>query len=80
MMPNGWAHMIELFVLLVERKMAPPTPEEFSWFCTLKANKGNLGFYYFAKRAAKGVQAITKIKESVGNWKYAFLFTLEVGV
>ena len=48
-------------------KDGSPTPEEFSWFYTLKANKGDLGFFYFAKRAAKGVQAVTKIKESLGN-------------
>ena len=58
-MPNGWAYMIGLFILFAERKMAPPTLEEFSWFYTLKSNKGNLGFFYFAKRAVKGVQAIT---------------------
>ena len=78
--PNGWAHIIRVFVLFVERKMAPPTPEEFSWFYTLKSNKGNLGFCYFAKRAVKGVQAVTKIKESLGNWKDAFFFIPEVGI
>ena len=46
--PNGWAHMIGLFGLFVERNMGPPTPKEFSWFYTLKANKGDQGFYYFA--------------------------------
>ena len=45
--------MIGLYVLLMEQKMSPPTPEEFSWFYTLKANKGDQGFYYFAKKAAK---------------------------
>ena len=58
--------------------MASSTPEEFLWFYTLKANKSDLGFYYFAKWAVKGVQAITKIKESLGNWKDTFFFTLEV--
>ena len=33
--PNGWAQMIGLFVLFAERKMEPPTPEEFSWFILL---------------------------------------------
>ena len=66
-MPNGWTHMIEFFILFVKRKMDPLTPEEFSWFYTLKSNKDDLGFYYFAKRAAKGVQAVTKIKESLRN-------------
>ena len=54
--------------------------EEFSWFYTLKSSKGNLGFYYFAKRVAKGVQAITKIKKSLGNWKETFFVTPEVDV
>ena len=53
--PNGWAHMIRLFGLFVKRKMDPPTPEEFSWFYTLKSSKGDLGFYYFAKQAIKEV-------------------------
>ena len=66
-MPNGWAHMIGLFILFIERKMDPSSPEEFSWFYTLKSSKGDLGFYYFAKRATRDVQAITKIKESLGN-------------
>ena len=78
--PNEWAHMIGLFVLFVERKMSPPTPEEFSWFCSLKSKKGELGFYYFVKRAIKGVQAVTKIKVSLSNLKDAFFFTPEVGV
>ena len=60
--------------------MSPPTPEEFSWFYTLKANKGDQGFYYFGKRAAKGLQVVTKIRESLGNWKDNFFFTPEVGV
>ena len=60
--------------------MFPSTPKEFSWFYTLKANKGDMGFYYFAKWVVKGLQAITKIKESLGNWKDTFFFTLEVGV
>ena len=65
--PNGWAHMIGLYVLFVERKMSPLTVEELSWFYTLKANKGDQGFYYFVKRTTKGLQAITKIRESLGN-------------
>ena len=64
--------MIGLYILFMEHKMSPPTPEEFYSFYTLKANKGDHGFYYFAKRAAKGfqaitIQAITKIRESLGN-------------
>ena len=61
--------MIGLYMLFVERKMSPSTPEEFYWFYILKANKGDHGFYYFAKKAVKGLQAVTKIKESLGNWK-----------
>ena len=60
--------------------MAPLTLEEFSWFYNLKSNKGDLGFFYFAKWAVKGVQVVTKIKESLGNWKDAFFFTPKVGV
>ena len=41
--------------------MSPRTPEEFSWFYTLKGNKGDQGFYYFAKRAVKGLQVATKL-------------------
>ena len=72
--------MIGLFVLLIKRKMAPLTLEEFSWFYTLKSNKGDLSFFYFAKQAVKGVQVVTKIKESLGNWNDAFFLTLEVSV
>ena len=64
-MPNVWAHTIGFFVHFAEQKMDPPSLEEFSWFYTLKSSKGNLGFYYFAKRATKDVQAVTKIKESL---------------
>ena len=60
--------------------MDPPSLEEFSWFYTMKSSKGDLGFYYFAKRATKEVQAITKIKESLGNWKDMYFFTPEAGV
>ena len=56
------------------------TLEEFSWFYTLKANKGDQGFYYFVKRVAKGLQAVTKIRESLGNWKDNYFFTPEVHV
>ena len=70
--------MIELFDLFMEHKMGSPTPEEFAWFYTLKANKGDQGFYYFAKRAANGLQDVTKIRESLGNWKDSYFFTSEV--
>ena len=65
--PNGWAHMIGLFGLFVERRMGPPTEAEFVWFYSIKANKNYKRFYYFAKRPTKGLQAITKIKERLGN-------------
>ena len=54
-MPNGWAHLIRLYVLFVECKMSPPTLEKFSWFYTWKANKGG-----------QGSSAVTKIRESLG--------------
>ena len=60
--------------------MTPSTLEEFSWFYTLKSSKGDLRFFYFAKRTIKGVQAITKIKERLGNWEDTYFFTPEVGV
>ena len=72
--------MIGLYILFMERKMSPPTPKELSWFYTLKANKGYQEFYYFAKKVAKGLQAVTKIRECLGNWKDGFFFTPEVGV
>ena len=65
--PNGSTYVIRLYMLFVEWKMSPPTPKEFSWFYTLKANKGDQGFYYFAKRAANGLQVATKIRESLDN-------------
>ena len=57
--------------------MDPPISAEFSWFDTLKSSKGDLGFYYFSKRTSNEIQAITKIKESLGNWKDAYFFTPE---
>ena len=66
--------MIGLFTLFVKQKMDPPTPEEFSWFYTLKSCQGDLGFYYFSKRAFKDIRAIIKIKECFGTWKYAYFY------
>ena len=51
--PNGWAHMIGLFGLFAEHEIGPPTTEEFAWFYSVKSNKNDEGFYYFAKRPAK---------------------------
>ena len=60
--------------------MGPPTAAEFAWFYSVKANKNNKGFYYFAKRPTKRLHAITKIKESLGPWKESYFYTLEVQV
>ena len=46
----------------------------------LKSSKGDLGFYYFAKRVTKEVQAITKIKECLVNWRNTYFFTLEASI
>ena len=78
--PNRWAHMIGLFGLFLERRMGPLMTVEFTWFYSIKANKNDEGFYYFSKRPTKGQQAITKIKESLGNWKERYFYTLEVQV
>ena len=72
--------MIRLYGLFAELNMGPPTVAEFMWFYSLKSNKNDLGFYYFAKRAVKRLQVITKFRESLGNWKDAYFFTPEVQV
>ena len=71
--------MIGFFVLFVEQKM-PPTPEEFSWFYTLKSCQADFGFYYFSKRASKDIRAIVRIKDSLGTWKDAYFYTYEDSV
>ena len=76
--PNGWAHMIRLFNLFTEHGMGPPTADEFAWFYSVKSNKHDEGFYYFAKRPAKGLQAIVKIKDNLGTWKELYFYTSEV--
>ena len=78
--PNGWAHMIELFGLFVEHRMGPPIAAEFAWFYSVKGNKNDEGFYYIAKRLVKGLQAIIKIKVSLGLWKGSYFYTAEVQV
>ena len=60
--------------------MGLPTTEEFVWFCSVKNNKNDKGFYYFAKRPMKGLQAIVKIKDNLGSWKKSYFYTLEVQV
>ena len=78
--PNGWAHMIGLFGFFVGWKMGLPTIVEFIWFYSIKANKNDEGFYYFAKRPTKGLQTVTKINESLGNWKEPYFYTPETKV
>ena len=45
-----------------------------------QSSKGDLEFYYFVKRTSKEIQVVTKIKESLGNWKNAYFFMLEASV
>ena len=72
--------MIGLFVLFFDWKMDPPTLQELVCHYTLKCSNDDLGFYYFSKWASKEVQAVTKIKESFGNWKDAYFFMPEANV
>ena len=53
--PNGWAHMIRFFILLMEQGIGPPTTIDFAWFYSVKGSNNDEGFYYFAKRSAKGL-------------------------
>ena len=72
--------MIGLFGIFVEHKIGPPIIEKFAWFYSVKSNKNDEGFYYFAKRPVKGLQAIVKIKDNLGPWKESYFFTPEVQV
>ena len=54
--------------------------KEFAWFYSVKSNKNDEGFYYFAKRLAKGLQAIMKNRDNLGSWKESYFYTLEVQV
>ena len=72
--------MIGLFGLFADYRMGPPTAMEFTWFYSIKGNKNDEGLYYFAERPLKGLQAITKIKKSLGPWKESYFFTPEVQV
>ena len=72
--------MIRLFGLLAEHGIGSPTAAEFACFYFVNSNKNDEGFYYFAKRPSKGLQLITKIKESLGPWKESYFFTPEVQV
>ena len=60
--------------------MGPSTAEEFSWFYSVKSNKNDKDFYYFAKRSVKGLQAVMRIWDNLGSWKEPYFFTLEVQV
>ena len=72
--------MIGLFGLFAEHGMVLSTTEEFAWFYSVKSNKNDEGFYYFAKTPTKGLQAIVKIKDNLGPWKESYFYTLEVQV
>ena len=72
--------MIGLFGLFAEHGMSLPIAEEFAWFYSIKSNKNDEGFYYFAKRPTKGLQAIVKIKDNLGPWKESYFYTPEVQV
>ena len=78
--PNRWAQMIGLFGMFGEHGIGLSTAMKFAWLYSVKGNKNDEGFYYFAKRPSKGLQAITKIKESLGPWKESYFFTPEVQV
>ena len=78
--PNGWAHMIGLFGLFVECKIGPLMVAEFTCFDSVKSNKNDEGFYYFTNRPLKGLKVVAKIKNSLGPWKEAYFYTLEVQV
>ena len=54
--------------------------DEFAWFYSVKSNKNDEGFYYFAKRPTKGLPAVVKIRENLGIWKESYFYTLEVQV
>ena len=54
--PNGWAHMIGLFSLFMERRMGPPTAVEFAWFYSIKSKKNNEGgFLLLRQETVEGV-------------------------
>ena len=53
---------IRLFALFIERKMVPPIPKEFSWFYTLKSNKGDLGFFYLPSGRSGESRSLPRLK------------------
>ena len=72
--------MIGLYGLFVEQGLGPPTVEEFTWFYSVKSNKGDDGFYYFSKRPAKGLHAVVQIRDNMGPWKESYFYAPEVQV
>ena len=70
--------MIRFFSLFAEQGIGPPTAEKFAWFYSVKSNKNDEVFYYFAKRPTKGLQAIVRIRDNLGSWKESYFFTPEV--
>ena len=72
--------MIGLFGLFAKHGMILSTTDEFFWFYSMKSNKNDEGFYYFAKRSVKGLQAIVKIRDNLGTWKKLYFYTPEVQV
>ena len=72
--------MIGLFGLFAQHGIGSPTTDQFAWFYSVKSNKNDEGFYYFAKRLTKGLQAIVKIRGNLGTWKESYFYTPEVQV
>ena len=72
--------MIRLFSLFTEQGIGPPTADEFAWFYSVKSNKNDEGFYYFAKTPEKGLQAVVKIRDNLEIWKESYFYTPEVQV
>ena len=72
--------MIGFFGLFLEHRMSLPTAAEFAWFYSVKSNKNDKGFNYFANRPVKGLQAIVKIRDNLGPWKESYFYTPEVQV
>ena len=72
--------MIGLFGLFAYQGTGLPMAKEFALFYSVKSNKNDKGFHFFAKRLAKGLQAIVSIRDNLGSWKDPYFFTLEVQV
>ena len=72
MMPNGWAHMIGLYILFMERKMVPPTPEEFTWFYTLKANKAIRGFIISSNGLLRESRSLPRLRRVLATGRMPY--------